>query len=243
MRSVQDIARLAFFFSYQLQTKCPVESLESILRERSPLYHVALGLDPYSDTVIPVLRELPPASNTAEFELKMYKQCAAFIEARGYEYYPVSQGMGVRKGIWQAESLKFDPPRAETPQRCGFHIANAKAPGSIFDDPAYLPKCLLRIADLAEAQYGATELSTSSWLNNVSKWLSLFPQEFTDNRIERTKIPLWHLGYWGQIINARGLYHVPNGEYARKQNELRYSTYFSFCSIEKLRKHLKGYAA
>ena len=142
-------------------------------------------------------------------------------------------------GVWQAECLKFDLPKQEYPQRCMFHIGNATAPDSIFRIPGYLQKHLLMLADLTEKTYNATELGTATWLNSNPCWLAYFPEEWRTHMEARPVIPLWHLGYWGQIITARGTFNSAAGTYLREHGTLRYPFAHSWCGISALREHLK----
>ena len=61
----EDCSRLAFFFAYDLAEKRPEETLEFILRMRSPLYHVALGLDP--EVPQEIFTRFPAAGSAADF--------------------------------------------------------------------------------------------------------------------------------------------------------------------------------
>ena len=231
----EDCARLAFFFAYDLAGKRPEETLEFILRLRSPLYHVALGLDP--EVPQEIFSTFPDAGSAADFEEKMWHQCRDFILCRAEKHYPNSLGMGLH-GTWQAECFRFDPPKAEFPGRCAFHIGNARAPESLFADRKYVADHLLLMLDLMEKEYGATEAGTGSWLNSSPAWLSFFPDEWQNNMIDRPATPLWHLGYWGQIITARGTCNPKTCRFIREHGTMRYPMRYSWCPIPVLRRHL-----
>ncbi len=237
---VESTARLSFFFAFRMKPRLPDETLEHILRLRMPLYHVALGLNP--EVPVEPFQHFPDAGDAAGFEEEMWCQCREFIVERGRTFYPDSQGMGLR-GIWQAECFKFDPPRPETPRRCVFHIGNAKAPDSIFSDSTYIAEHLLEMLNLAEREYSCTEVCTGTWLNSNPHWLKFFPQEWQLRMEERPEIPLWHLGYWGQIVTSKGLFNEKNGNYIREHDALRHRMRWSCSSLANLKKHLKGMLA
>jgi len=232
-----DCARLAFFFAYDLAAKRPEETLESVLRLRSPLYHVALGLDP--EVPQDIFTVFPDAGSASDFEEKMWRQCRDFILSRAEKHYPDSLGMGLH-GVWQAECFKFDPPKPDFPGRCSFHIGNARAPESLFADWKYVADHLLLMLDLMEKEYGATEAATASWLNSKPMWLRFFPNEWQDRMTDRPTVPLWHLGYWGQIVSARGTCNRNACRYIREYRRLRYAMRSSWCPIPVLRQHLAG---
>ena len=231
-------ARLAFYATYLLASILPEESMEYILRQRSPLYKVALGLDP--EVPLAVFSHFPQAENAEDFEEKMWRQCGDFILERAEVYYPDSAGMKMH-GVWQAECFRFDPPAQLQPRRCTFHIGNPKAPDSIFSDREYVIDHLLLMLDLMEKEYGATEAGTSSWLNSNPHFLRYFPNSWQEHFIDRPPIPLWHLGYWGQIITARGTFNEKNARYFREHLAMRYPLRYSWCGIDELRTHLKSF--
>ena len=64
---------------------------------------------------------------------------------------------GPRLSHFQCGSLRHQPPRPEEDDMTIFHIANAAAPASIFEDPAYLPQCFRDLLD------GATPSGRWNW--------------------------------------------------------------------------------
>lgn len=228
-------SRLAFFWTYELAAVRPQENMEFILRQRSPLYHVALGLD--TAKPLEIFSHFPKADSASDFEEKMWLQCRDYILKRAKDHYPDSVGMGLH-GVWQAECFKFDPPRPDHPLRCSFHIGNARAPESIFADRRYIVEHLLLLLDLMEKEHGAAEIATGTWLNSNSFWLHFFPHDWQDHMEDRPEIPLWHLGYWGQIISARGTCNLKTCQFIRKNRRLRYKMRYSWSSIPNLRQHL-----
>ena len=231
--SAEDCARLAFFFAYDLAARRPGETLEFVLRQRSPLYR-SLGLDP--EVPQEIFSRFPAAGSASDFEEKMWHQCRDYILNRARVHYPESHGMGLH-GVWQAECFKFDPPRPEFPGRCTFHIGNARAPESLFADRKYVIDHLLLMLDLMEKEYGATEAGTGSWLNSHPAWLGYFPEEWQKHMVDRPAVPLWHLGYWGQIVSARGTCNLKTCRFIREHHRLRYAMRYSWCAIPVLREH------
>ena len=135
-------------------------------------------------------------------------------------------------------SLRHEP-KQETPGVVGFHIANALSPGSPFDDPAYLPACFVVLINQVESRLGGHTLTTDTWLNEVPRWLSLFPREWGDNLSERKTDVAWHYGYWGQFITARGTFDEAAGRYLRTQGHMRYYPRSSWAPLEVFKRHFR----
>lgn len=139
---------------------------------------------------------------------------------------------------YQCGSLKYDMPTKENPQRITIHIANALAPKSIFDNPDYLPNCLMRVMTMSHAEIKANMIYTSTWLNSHPSWLALFPEEWKENMSPENKDIRWHFGFWGQFITARGTFNYKLGKALRETGIFPYWPRASFCSFDALRKHL-----
>jgi len=135
-------------------------------------------------------------------------------------------------------SLRHEP-KQERPGVVGFHIANALAPASLFDDPAYLPACFIVLIDQVEFRLGGVALTTDTWLNDAPRWQALFPQEWAHNLSERATDVAWHYGFWGQFITARGTFHEEAGRYLRIQGRFRYYPRTSWAPLEVLRNHFR----
>jgi len=141
---------------------------------------------------------------------------------------------------YQCGSLKFDPPDKDNPEVAFFHIANAVAPASIFDDPRYLPDCLrCVIRKLRETYDGVTTLSTGTWLNEVPRWIALFPDEWQAHLSERNTNIKWGFNFWGQFIRADGSFNERKAAQLRQTGQLPLLPRESHCSLDALEKHLE----
>ena len=147
---------------------------------------------------------------------------------------------GPRLKGYQCGSLKFGPPRDARPRAAPFHIANAIAPTSIFHDRTYLPQCFLQLMDMSEAEYGANEIATATWLNSYPRWLELFPRQWVENMGPVIEIDASQ-GLWGQFINARGLLNVPRANKLRQTGRIPLPGRPSWCTIAAMRAHLREY--
>ncbi len=141
---------------------------------------------------------------------------------------------------YQCGSIRADAPEENMPDTVFFHIANAISPRSIFEDPAYVPNCLLALLDNAENVHGARYVRTATWLNSHPAWLRLFPQSWQDALREEPGGIEWHYGYWGQFINARGCFNHRLGNQFRLSGRLPYALRSSRCLISDLRLHLQS---
>lgn len=139
----------------------------------------------------------------------------------------------------KGRTLRYDDPHYDLPGKwCVFHIYNAKAPESIFDDPKYMAENFRYIMDEGEARFGYDHLFTFTWLNSLPQWLSFFPQEWIDNRGFPYPGIVGNLGCLGQFINARGNLNQKNADYLLRTGTLRFPRRAAFCSFSAMRKHL-----
>ena len=201
---IRSLTRISFFFAYQWHAKHPDETMGAVVRNRTPLFHHALGLlrnegeehGEWQRLQEKVRTVAEKAKDAAEFEEIMFAFVTPFAYSRADRFYPQSVGVALPKD-WNVRSLKYDPPKDSLPATyCTFHIANALAPRSIFDDPEHLPLCFLELMDRSEAEFGYDMLYTSTWLNDHPKWLPLFPREWHDNLSPRSGDVSWTFGHW-----------------------------------------------
>lgn len=239
---VEELSRLSFFLAFRLQDRLPELSLEEIIRKHTPFFYHALDLE--NNVVLPGFR-IEEARDAAEFEEKMWAQVRKLALERAARFYRSSVGMAVPE-TYNAGSLKYDPPLPGLPPNfCNFHIANAVAPNSIFDDPDYLAGCLTTLMEKSAAEYGFDTLRTSSWLNGNERFLAYFPPEWRDGRVlqpcyeDKPDIPGWTFGNWGQLVTARGTFNRRMGAYVREHLTMRYGCYIASCSFASLKRHLK----
>jgi len=241
---VEAVSRLSFWYSWQLRSLLPDESLSDIIRKHTMLYYHILQLP--ADQPRCELEALA-AANSSEFEEAMWSRCRDFIIAKATEFYPDSIGMpgyiNKPKYGWNCGSLKYDAPHKDPSLDgcCVFHIANGTAPQSIFAVPGHLLECFEKLIHDSEKEYGYTVLYTMTWLNDREDFLAYFPQEWRDNLSPRDEkhIPSWNIGDWGQLITARGLLNSKGADFLRENGRLKYYNRKSRCSFENMKKHLR----
>jgi len=248
---LHDIVRLQLHFLWRWLAAHPEEEFCHALHERVDIYRKTdvnpEGLNPAQlhwdnprwlamEADVAALYRQHRADETPDaFEERAFAVFAPSVTARAPRDFLDRSGIdGYTYG-----SIRFDSPGKDSPSLIGIHIANTVAPRSIFDDPAYLPQCLLEVMRRAEETYGADTLATFTWLNAVPKWLALFPPEWQDNLEPPNEDILWHYGYWGQFINARGAFNAPLAQQLRATGRLPYLPRASRCSFAALRQHLR----
>lgn len=124
------------------------------------------------------------------------------------------------------------------------HIVNADKPDSPFADVKRFASDLLHLAEDAVTQHPTcTTIECCSWLNDVPKFLDIWPQSFKDNRYNFQKTGGFGPGRWGQYMTACGGFNHKNGDYLRKNGEHRYTKSRGRCSIEDLINHLRKFLA
>ena len=118
-------------------------------------------------------------------------------------------------------SLWLTPPSAEEGlNRTFFHIFNAAQPKSIFDDPDYLPRCLLTLMDQTQRDFGCDRLWTISWLNSYPPWQSLFPDPWRQDMGLEETVPHAGMQFWGQFVNARGTFNAKHAAQFRRTGRI-----------------------
>lgn len=245
---IEQMCRVSFFFPNRwLRARTPEKPLSELLRDHTPLFFHALNYLDYETkwnnpdclrimAKADELQELPPS----EFEERMWAEIKDLAMERAKCFYPESVGIAMPKD-WNVRSLKYDPPKSDLPQNyCCFHIANALAPHSIYDNPKHLPECFLELMERSEKEYGYDTLYTGTWLNDTPRWLALFPEEWTASLSPRGDSIGWHFGYWGQMVTARGTFKEKAGQHLRQHGELKYKGRTSHCSFVAMRAHIKN---
>jgi hypothetical protein len=246
------MVRLCLWFLWNWQQRRPEETFSSILRRRTLIYryseihtdffHRPRGLydDPRWQENEAGLAQLmkrrrgdPDASAFENEGLELLRETIRLRSIIDYDEEPQCRRFAFG-------SLRYNTPdTTERPLRIVFHISNGAAPKSIFDDPAYLPHAFLDMMADARAKYGAEELSTNTWLNDVPKWQGLFPSEYVEHMGPADPEIRAHLGYWGQFVDARGLFNEHRGERFRRTGRMQYGLRYSWCRFDRMEAHLR----
>lgn len=246
---LQQIVKLKLFFIHRWMEEHPHEEFSSVLRNRVDIFRKTEinqgNLNPSGfDWNIPGWLELEAGlhriyqgclhdRNSFEEDGIVYLQ--PMLEARLWRDYLYRSALFG----YQCGSLRHNFYEDKHVEAVVFHIANAVCPRSIFADPLYLPDCFMALMRRVELLYGATRITTGTWLNSYYKWLALFPAEWEKNMGEpRTEVQ-WHYGFWGQFINARGTFNAKAGDYLRRTGEFPFQLRSSNCSIASMRCHLE----
>jgi len=243
---VEQMARLSFFVARRLKHKKPETLISELIRNHTPLFFHALNYVDYETQWHnpSCMRIAAKADEVAylpapDFEERVFAEIRELAMERAERFYPKSVGIWLPED-WNVGSLKYDTPRKDRPPNyCNFHIANALAPRSIFDDPLHLPGCFMELMDQSEKEYGYDTLTTGTWLNDTPRWLALFPEEWTNNLSERNDGFRWHFGCWGQMVTGRGTFNEKAGLYIREHGVLKYKNRGSHCSFTAMRQHLE----
>ena len=250
---LREIVRLKLWFLFRWLREHPGEEFTPALRQRVDIYRKTdanpVGLCPKEDFEQPAWRQLETGlgavyakhrgSGSAEaFEAEAFAVVEAAVQRRAPLDLQKERERDQLKA-YQCGSLRYDKPSPDQPRTVFFHIANAVAPRSIFDEPAYLPGCLLDLMNRAEAEFGADALQTDTWLNSLPRWLEFFPASWQANLGPANHDVQWHYGFWGQFINARGTLNRKLADRLRQTGELPFWPRRSRCSFAELRSHLR----
>lgn len=246
-----EMARLMLWFAWRYVGKNDCPSLEIVLRDKTHIHRLAGFSRKAEGATVEEAYALPEWRRMLEPILDLYEQTkydadALRFEDEGFVIFRDSLVKRARatfdsqpqKPNGELGALSYDPPKPNNPKRVIFHINNPLQPRSIFDDPEYLPLCLLALMDDAERKYGANELYTGTWLNSYPPFLENFPREYIDSLAQFEPFKSRGFGTWGQFMNARGCFNHKYANYFRSTGELPFHGRNAYCSFEALRQHL-----
>jgi hypothetical protein len=247
--------RLMLWFCHRWASDHPGEDFIRILEDRVDIFEktdLHKGLlyagdsapkgDPVWDTLmreVKAVKEALPPGDHDGFEQKAFELVSPLIKDRvGRDVEALrelSESEESRNGpFWWDRKLMDGEAKA-----INFHIYNSCYPGSIFDDPEYLPRFFIRMMDRSEREMGAKSLSTMTWMNNLNRWLNCFPPEWRGCLSEPDGNVMGHLGFWGQIITSRHTLNPAFDARIRQTGMLPYLMRRSYCSFGSMRDHLK----
>ena len=173
-------------------------------------------------------------NNRDNFEAEAFEVFRPSIDARCRRDYEDSS----RLDGFQCGSLRHGIGVGKNGEN-SFHIANAVAPHSIFDDPSYLPRCFRELMDFVEKEYGATRIFVHpTLLNSCSRWLAIFPEEWLEHLTPELEDVAWHYGFWGQFITGRGTFNEKHAAYLRRTCRFPFYPRGSWCTIAAMRRSI-----
>ena len=115
-----------------------------------------------------------------------------------------------------------------------FEIANAAYPHSFFDNSELLHQSFQVLIHQALEQ-GAQGITTTTWLNSLPKWVSLFPGCWRENMGQADPEAAPHLGVWGQFISSRQGFNRRSASHFLKTGRLPYPMRTSWCTLDELK--------
>lgn len=243
------IVRLKLFFTVRWQQEHPEESFRDILRRRVDIFRKTdlnpEGLNPAGDYFdLPGWRKV---EDRLEEIFRLVRGDEKCFEEWGFDYLrPHIDNRCERDYLdqsrlagYQCGFLRYNtgPYFSDKPDCLGFHIANDRSPDSFFDDPEYIKLCFNKLLDAA-VKYGFANIRTRTWLNNIPRWLELFPPEWRESMEEPVTDVEWHYGFWGQFINARGTFNAKAGALLRQSGKLPCYPRSCQCSVTAMREFI-----
>lgn len=244
---LDQMAALSFFFAKKwLAAEFPAERISTLLLQHTPLLHY-LNFTEKEWTSHPdclrILQESDELQSLSpeDFEYIMGRSVSSLAAEKAHLDYIKSDGFQITSEQ-QCGTLRYERSSSKYPAGyITFHVFNAVAPHSVFDEPEYLAHCFEVVMHEAELRFHADTLYTYSWLNDCRKWLHFFPQEWQDNLSPRQakRIPGWDSGDWGQLITRRGTMNMKAAAYLREHGCLPYFPRRSHCSFVNMHNFLK----
>lgn len=245
---LQDWVRLHLWHVWHWASLHPQEPFVQVLRQRADIYRKT-DLNPFPSKNSRQVGNLDDprwvelekrieriwqqhCRQSDEFESLAWEVLQEVVEARAQR----DLEEGDNAADYQCDSLRYNEP-VPGRTRVGFHIRNAVAPRSIFDDPHYLPHCMLDLIAKVRV-HGITEAGTGTWLNSHPRWLELFPQAWMDHMSPPNEDIGWSYSHWGQFINARGLLNHALAARLRATGRLPYACRSSWIALDQWQDHL-----
>lgn len=245
---LHEIVRLKLWFLHRRLAAHPGEPFETALRERVDIYRKTdlnpEGMNPatlHFDSPAWLELERQAAAcyarnrDSAEaFEAEAFELFRPSIDRRSERDFAENPLTGYQCGFLRHE-LRTEP---DAPDTLLFHIANDMAPDSFLDHEDHIRDCFTKLLDIAEREFHASNITTCTWLNELPKWLRIFPPEWVENMGPRNTDVKWHFGFWGQFVTARGTFNARYGSLLRETGELPFYPRFARCPITSMRRKL-----
>ncbi len=245
-----DFMKLQLHFAWNWMQAHPDETLEDILDKRIDLCRKTDPDPDHCDTakidlkrpayinlrneLVRIMQETRDNDNADTFEERGFK----LVKPTLAQFAKKTHGSNTKFDNYQCGSLRYDIPTNDAPETVTFHIGNAIAPKSIFYEKQYLADCFICLMNQTEEKWGANTLKTSTWLNELPKWLEYFPEEWMLNRSDPNPDIQWHYGFWGQFITARGTFNHKYGRILRETGKMPFLPRQASCSFKSMREHL-----
>lgn len=244
-----EIVKLKLFYLHLRLTEHPEESFQFVLRNRVDIYR--------KTDANPGLLNPTELFMDAEPWLKMEKAAEACylankldrdkFEAEAFEIFRDSIERRVERDFhddsvlkrYQCGCFRHDLALHARDTDClRFHIANDKVPDSLFNHPDHIKKCLLQLCDVAQKEFGAVRLGTSTWLNGYHRFTAFFPEVWQQTMGKENYEVGWGYGHWGQFISGRGTFNFRYGKIFRETGRMPFYPRYASCRISELRNFL-----
>ncbi len=226
---LQELVKLSLWFSADWKYKHPEEPLWEILKNRTFLFAAvdanSVGLfdvpqmDGYWFSLLQsILLAYKPNMSPDDFQQAGWELLLPFVGGRtardladlhhhrAFDCY--GNSCFTHGEVMKGELLEF-------------HIANTLYPDSIFRHPDYMESCLDQLIQDAK-EGGASGVTTTTWLNEVDRWVNIFPDTWKNSLSEPITDVGWHLGFWGQCLTSRHCFSSVAGDYFREHGRFRY---------------------
>jgi hypothetical protein len=122
------------------------------------------------------------------------------------------------------------------------HFINADMPDSPFEDVRKFGGYLLRaIEDACMKHPSIREVECGTWMNNVPRFLQLWPVSYHNNRHNREDTGGFGPGWWGQYLKATGEFNEKAAEILRSTGKHRNPISIGRCPLQDALTHLGNF--
>lgn len=236
---LRELISLSLFFAAEFYKQHSGEDISSIIVLRTSMWEITGIRGSAEETAFTgeLARLHAKTAKTSEFE----REGLALLQSH-IEFFAAKNSEWERKVLakYNDSCFRYDSPSKGAPNHCNFHITNSLSPQSFLKDSAYVISRFLRLMNESGRRNGFDTLKTDSWLNSVSQWLELFPDEWICNMAEPNMEIKGNLGCWGQIITARKTFNFKTGEHIRAHLELPFKPRCSWCSFTAMKRKLES---
>lgn len=143
------------------------------------------------------------------------------------------------ENVFGAFAFEVAKLSADSDEIIAIHIGNNKIPESPFKDMENLRKELTALVNYVSEKHPAVKkIGCSSWLNDFSRFLDMFPPEWGSTCSKPNQVAYGY-NWWGQFVSRTGGFNFRNAEKMRQTGTFPFNSLSGSCTIESLRKHLE----
>jgi|GEM_PF-983687 len=245
LRFVRDWLRLEAWYARFLVRKCGI-SLDEVLENRVYLFGKTYresdaDWSAWKRTFAELMAVYANDDRSSVLESWTCMTDGRTAEANMAHYFATQFEKPIRESF-AGFSYEFRPDyfaREEgTPDLLTLHFRNTFIPDSPFQHRDKLSEGLRTVVKRAGTERpDVTGMQCGTWLHSLAPFAALFPPWWREKTVPCG--PGAHMGWWGQFMDRRGLFHEANGAYMRRTGQFPFQHRQLVGPLSELRAFLK----